>query len=364
MIKHTCLTCKYLGKYYDCDYYFDQSPNCLLRKKVNIFPKGLDTHKDYLKYPFIWSSSTGLISVSSVSLDIAKSNSKNVVKIWISNKMYELGYFKDKKLIKLNNEYNDEQYLSVDFEKSNYKSDYKCYPDQSFDHVPYLKQIIDILPSGAVVAGSSAMTWFDPQIPSSDIDVFFIKPSNGKIKEMDKLLIKTNYKRAKSSPIGCINYIKQGFPNVQLIKDGFDSVDHILDSFDIEACQIALNPIGYYLNEQTRQDLSNKTINIHRWDDRPGQEIRTFNRILKYMDKGFNPSPATMKLIWNNKPSLNKAKNPIESPFFAKGIITTLTNDINDFLIKHKNSPPEIPTEIPNTSSEEIMKMFNKRKIK
>lgn len=380
-MENNCPTCVYLGFYEKntSEYYFDQNKDCLLRAKINIYPTDFNESAPFIcldtKSKNIYQSWTNLSSLK-------KNHTHNFNK-WLYDQCVSHGIIKkapkiETKIIKTEAAQvieNNEKYINTGFKRSDYSCQFHEWGESKpLDAFPELKEVVKLLCNNdqTWVAGGAAMEWYDYSIETKDIDVYF--STVNAIEKARKTLVKEGFVLQTNSPFGCFDYKK---PNskylVQLINITFDDLTHILDGFDIKACQIAMSSKGYFLNEDTREDLINKKINIHRWDERPSQEKRTFNRIIKYMNKGFTPSIETIQKVWEmhpaNKPKIkNKATFLNEltppSPTSPMYLSPSLFNTWKEETLKWEKNDEKTIYPLPSTTPSEIIKKFNQRKLK
>lgn len=183
---------------------------------------------------------------------------------------------------------------------------------------PLLNNLIEILPPGAFLAGGFvASVLKGEKHQASDIDIFFDGPKSfanayqliSNPPEGDKAWSIKSYKPPAAlndlhklqSAGNKLRYVKFESDNkerlpIQLIKMyWYQDVEHVIDSFDLTVTQFAIGGGDLVYNPLSMLDLFSNQAVIHRMH----YPADMLYRIIKYIKKGYNASPATLMEVAN-----------------------------------------------------------------
>lgn len=189
---------------------------------------------------------------------------------------------------------------STNFERSTVQFESEPVPD-AIACYPGIREALTMVREvpGAVIAGgalvSAAFNRFrgSTAMAIKDVDVFFYKPEAPE--QLAKLLRSAGYRLGSKQVTNCRDFVKPGLPPVQLVETGiFNDPVHILDGFDIVACQLATDGAMLWSHPEAAADIRNLLVNFHRVHPTPKS---TLEHLMRYMDKGFMPTPETIKKL-------------------------------------------------------------------
>jgi hypothetical protein len=141
-------------------------------------------------------------------------------------------------------------------------------------------------------AGGALRTLIDKDDKLIDFDLFFKSRDalNNTAKQLENLDAKNIYK----CPEDKLFTYKLDELKIQLIaEDFYVNVDNLLSSFDINACRACIHKDYLYIDNVTIKDIKKKRITLHQVD----YHVATFNRMLKYKNKGYYLPNETIKMF-------------------------------------------------------------------
>lgn len=155
-----------------------------------------------------------------------------------------------------------------------------------------------LLSPNSMIAGGSALNWVWGEKKNEDIDFFF---RNAESAENFKLFIQnidfvsariTNYAETYFNKDDGLIIQVVGSQNMSDNFIAYGPVVAILENFDMHVCKFAVDCDYIYTTTRAVQDLLKLTI------DTTGLEKNNFLlRLVKYIKKGFYPSPRIMKAL-------------------------------------------------------------------
>lgn len=195
------------------------------------------------------------------------------------------------------------------------KPDFERTPESAFGTLDYEfnGHPFDLIEGVDAIVAGGYMTYLHSKgkFNYNDIDIYFMNLKA--LDEVCKRLKTTGWARTEDSPTNCENWIRFGSKMVQLIS-GFCYKDpfHVIDSFDLTCCQIASNGKKVFFHQNAIKDIDDGVINIHRLTNKD----RTYQRVIKYGVKGFNPTPETTVKLVGAKVPKQKEKKKKRRPVF------------------------------------------------
>lgn len=174
-----------------------------------------------------------------------------------------------------------------------------------------LTNLVEHLPSGAIIAGGFVTAVITEEDNASDIDFFFtseqafkdtvafILKERGKDGETIKDWAYAGYAPKEGTPMDLDNlgdtrfltFVHPKRPAFQLLRMvWYDSPEHVIDTFDLTCVQLAVDVEGLTFNPVTWIDLSRKRLVLHRMQF-PGSTLR---RLIKYASRGFYACPGSL----------------------------------------------------------------------
>ena len=162
------------------------------------------------------------------------------------------------------------------------------------------QEVCKLLPRGAVIAGGYLADMLTRKRHPKDMDVFFFE--EGARGLLTTALLAAGYQRGATAVSGCeefnMNHMKGMEVPVQLVNFNiYQSPEHILDGFDFTATQFATDGTYLWTGPDAVNDAFDERINIHRVSTYDPQV--TFDRVLRYMAKGYELTPEALKTLWN-----------------------------------------------------------------
>ena len=154
---------------------------------------------------------------------------------------------------------------------------------------------LNLIDKNSYLAGGVFRHLFDKEDKIIDYDIFF-KNEDGKTDIKEKL-DKIGANNIFSCPNGKLFTYRYEDLKIQLITEfTYNNVFELVDSFDINACRFCYHENKFYFNKESIKDVKKKRITLHRADF----PAATFNRIIKYKNKGYILPHDTLEWIVND----------------------------------------------------------------
>lgn len=183
------------------------------------------------------------------------------------------------------------------------------------------------LQTGPWIAGGAALTWFQGNPVTSDIDIFFqdevqweafrlalIEKCRGARQANDVygsppriFLIGVDLKYSVICDTENALTIKLENTQIQLIKKFSKSITDVFDSFDFDVCKFATDGDHYIHIDRALDDLSKKILHSEKF------KPSLLSRIMKYTTYGFIPDRHTLELIKINSSQFDVYGDPYDT---------------------------------------------------
>ena len=168
---------------------------------------------------------------------------------------------------------------------------------------------LDMMHGPWLAGGSLRKLCINQSINYSDWDIFFkddkqFKNAVFKVKNDPSSVLIYESKNALTYTFEPYNDSVNYYPlHVQLINRKFyQSVEDLLNDFDFTICQYASDGLTIQLGKTSYIDEKHKILNSNiQCFDRPG----FVKRLIKYIVYGYTPTPELLKMIENNKQSID-----------------------------------------------------------
>jgi hypothetical protein len=158
--------------------------------------------------------------------------------------------------------------------------------------VPDMEKFLSyqLLNDDVYFAGGALRTLIDKDDKIEDFDLFF--KSRDALDKTAEQLVSLDAKNTYKCPEGKLFTYKLDEMKIQLIaEDFYHNITFLLDSFDVNACRAGIHQDNLYIDNTTIKDIKKKHITLHRVD----YHVATFNRMLKYKNKGYYLPNDTIK---------------------------------------------------------------------